>query len=117
LAQASDIHPIAPPAKEAVPPPPPDAMPQYKIIMPPLGFSASSPTPPADPPMDAVLLVRTVHVEPEYEFTGHVEAPRMESLDQGNASSSTRQSAKVSTSTGNKKEGFWARLKRAFGGS
>jgi hypothetical protein len=116
LAQADDIHPIVPPAKDAVPPPPPDAMPQYKIIMPPLGFSASSPTPPADPPMGAVLLVRTVHVEPEYEFTGHVEAPHMESLDQGNASSSTRQSAKV-TSTGNRKEGFWARLKRAFGGS
>ena len=114
LAQAEEIHPIAPPAKDAVPPPPPDAMPQYKIIMPPLGFSASSPTPPADPPMDAVLLVRTVHVEPEYEFTGHVEAPRMESLDQGNAE---RQSAKNSNSSGSKKEGFWARLKRAFGGS
>jgi hypothetical protein len=114
LAQADEIHPIAPPAKDAVPPPPPDAMPQYKIIMPPLGFSAASPTPPADPPMDAVLLVRTVHVEPEYEFTGHVEAPRMESLDQGNAE---RQSAKNSNSSGSKKEGFWARLKRAFGGS
>jgi hypothetical protein len=114
LAQEDEIHPIAPPAKDAVPPPPPDAMPQYKIIMPPLGFSASSPTPPADPPMDAVLLVRTVHVEPEYEFTGHVEAPRMESLDQGNAE---RQSAKNSNSSGSKKEGFWARLKRAFGGS
>ena len=114
LAQADEIHPIAPPAKDAVPPSPPDAMPQYKIIMPPLGFSASSPTPPADPPMDAVLLVRTVHVEPEYEFTGHVEAPRMESLDQGNAE---RQSAKNSNPSGSKKEGFWARLKRAFGGS
>jgi hypothetical protein len=118
LAQAEDIHPIVPPAKDAAPPPvPPDAMPQYKIIMPPLGFSASSPTAPADPPMDAVLLVRTVHVEPEYEFTGHVEAPRMASLDQGNASSPGAQSAKNSNSSGNKKEGFWARLKRAFGGS
>lgn len=115
LAQADDIHPIVPQAKDAAPPAvPPDAMPQYKIIMPPLGFSASSPTPPADPPMDAVLLVRTVHVEPEYEFTGHVEAPHMESLDQGNAE---RQSAKNSNSSGSKKEGFWARLKRAFGGS
>ena len=114
LAQADEIHPIAPPAKDAVPPAPPDAMPQYKIIMPPLGFSAASPTPPADPPMDAVLLVRTVHVEPEYEFTGHVEAPRMESLDQGNAE---RPSAKNSNSSGSKKEGFWARLKRVFGGS
>ncbi len=117
LAQADDIHPITPPAKGAAPPVPPDAMPQYKIIMPPLGFSASSPTPPEDPPMDAVLLVRTVHVEPEYEFTGHVQAPRADSLDQGNASSAMRQSAKNTNSSGNKKEGFWARLKRAFGGA
>ena len=114
LTQADDIHPIVPQAKDAAPPPPPDAMPQYKIIMPPLGFSASSPTPPADPPMDAVLLVRTVHVEPEYEFTGHVEAPHMESLYPRNAE---RPSAKNSNSSGSKKEGFWARLKRAFGGS
>ena len=116
LAQADEIHPIAPQAKDAAPPPPPDAMPQYKIIMPPLGFSASSPTPPADPPMDAVLLVRTVHVEPEYEFTGHVEAPQMASLDRDNAAVA-RESAKNAKSAGNKKEGFWARLKRAFGGA
>jgi hypothetical protein len=117
LAQADDIHPIMPPVKDTPAPPPPDAMPQYKIIMPPLGFSASSPTPPADPPIDAVLLVRTVHVEPEYEFTGHVEAPNLASLDQGNASSSAHPSAKNASSAGNKKEGFWARLKRAFGGA
>ena len=117
LAQADDVHPTVPPAKDAAPPPPPDAMPEYKIIMPPLGFSASSPTPPADPPMDAVLLVRTVHVEPEYEFTGHVEAPQTASLERDNAAAATRESAKNAKSAGNKKEGFWARLKRAFGGS
>ncbi|MGA7856147.1 MAG: hypothetical protein WCA15_22690, partial [Candidatus Acidiferrales bacterium] len=116
LAQADDVHPNVPPAKDLTPPVPPDAMPEYKIIMPPLGFSASSPTPPADPPMDAVLLVRTVHVEPEYEFTGHVEAPQMASLDRDSAAAATRESAKNAKSAGNKKEGFWARLKRAFGG-
>jgi hypothetical protein len=117
LAQADDVHPNVPPAKDAAPPLPPDAMPEYKIIMPPLGFSASSPTPPADPPMDAVLLVRTVHVEPEYEFTGHVEAPQMASLERDNAAAATRESAKNAKSVGNKKEGFWARLKHAFGGA
>ncbi|MGA8674849.1 MAG: hypothetical protein WB621_06535 [Candidatus Acidiferrales bacterium] len=116
LAQTDDIHPTVPPAKDAAPPPPPDAMPEYKIIMPPLGFSAAAPTAPPDPPMDAVLLVRTVHVEPEYEFTGHVEAPQMASLDQDSAAAATRESAKNARSAGNKKEGFWARLKRAFGG-
>ncbi|MGA8406827.1 MAG: hypothetical protein WB680_06575 [Candidatus Acidiferrales bacterium] len=117
LAQADDVHPTAPPAKDAAPPPPPDAMPEYKIIMPPLGFSASSPTPPSEPPMDAVLLVRTVHVEPEYEFTGHVEPPPMDAAERDDAAAATRQSAKNAKSVGNKKEGFWARLKRAFGGS
>jgi hypothetical protein len=118
LAQADDIHPTLPPAKDAAAPPlPPDAMPEYKIIMPPLGFSASSPTPPADPPMDAVLLVRSVHVEPEYEFSGHVEAPQIASLGRDDAAAATRESAKNAKSAGNKKEGFWARLKRAFGGA
>jgi hypothetical protein len=116
LAQTDDIHPTVPPVKDAAPPPPPDAMPEYKIIMPPLGFSAASPTAPPETPMDAVLLVRTVHVEPEYEFTGHVEAPQLASLDRDNAAAATRESAKNAKSTGNKKEGFWARLKRAFGG-
>jgi hypothetical protein len=116
LAQTDDIHPTVPPLKDASPPPPPDAMPEYKIIMPPLGFSAASPTAPPETPMDAVLLVRTVHVEPEYEFTGHVEAPQMASLDRDSAAAATRESAKNAKSAGNKKEGFWARLKRAFGG-
>lgn len=115
LAQTDDIHPTVP-AKDALPPPPPDAMPEYKIIMPPLGFSAASPTAPPETPMDAVLLVRTVHVEPEYEFTGHVEAPQMASLDRDNSAAAARESAKNAKSAGNKKEGFWARLKRAFGG-
>lgn len=117
LAQADDVHPTVTPTRDVAPPTPPDALPEYKIIMPPLGFSGSSPTPPQDPPMDAVLLVRTVHVEPEYEFTGHVEAPPMASLDRDNAAAATRESAKNAKSAGNKKEGFWARFKRAFGGS
>src|SRR6202046_1673267 len=75
LAKEDEAHPLPQPDKNVPPPPPPTAMPIYKIVMPPLGFSASSPSPPEDPSLDAVLLVRTVHVEPEYEFTGHVDAP------------------------------------------
>ena len=72
LAKEDEAHPLPQPEKNVTappPPPPPTAMPIYKIVMPPLGFSATSPSPPEDPPLDAVLLVRTVHVEPEYEFT------------------------------------------------
>jgi hypothetical protein len=110
LANPNDVHPVTPPARESpAPAVPPESTPEYKIIMPPLGFSASSPAPPAEPSLDAVLLVRTVHVEPEYEFSGHVEAPAV-------AQANTAPPAQISNTSG-KKEGFWARLKHLFGGA
>src|ERR1700722_3139236 len=115
LAKEDEAHPLPQPEKNvAPPPPPPTAMPIYKIVMPPLGFSATSPSPPDDPSLDAVLLVRTVHVEPEYEFTGHVDAPTA-----GSAAASV---SSAQASPGKPKDhkersgGFWAGLKRLFGG-
>ena len=66
----------------------------------------------------AVLLVRNVHVEPDYQFTGHVEAPHLETVAVAQKSSSLpgKQGAGEGNSSGGKKEGFWTRLKRAFGG-
>jgi hypothetical protein len=115
LAKEDDVHPLPQPEKNAgppPPPPPPTAMPIYKIIMPPLGFSATSPSPPEDPSLDAVLLVRTVHVEPEYEFAGHVDAPPV-GPSAASASSSPGKSKKPKEE---KSTGFWAGLKRLFGG-
>src|SRR5271170_1949098 len=64
LAGANDTHPILPAPKETAPSPPVVSVPEYKIILPPLVYSASSlPAPPEDPAIEAVLLVRTVHVE------------------------------------------------------
>jgi len=118
LAGANETHPILPAPKDAAPPPPVLSVPEYKIILPPLVYSASSsPAPPEDPAIGAVLLVRTVHVEPDYQFTGHVEAPHWETVAQKSSSSPGKQGASVSNSSGGKKEGFWARLKRALGGS
>jgi hypothetical protein len=118
LAGANETHPILPAPKDAAPPPPVLSVPEYKIILPPLVYSASSsPTPPEDPAIEAVLLVRTVHVEPDYQFTGHVEAPHLEPVAQKSSSSPGKQGAGEANSSGGKKEGFWARLKRAFGGS
>jgi hypothetical protein len=118
LAGANETHPILPAPKDAAPPPPVVSVPEYKIILPPLVYSASSsPAPPEDPAIGAVLLVRTVHVEPDYQFTGHVEAPHLETVAQKSSSSPGKQGASGSNSSGGKKEGFWARLKRAFGGS
>ncbi len=117
LAKEDEVHPLPQPDKNvaaAPPPPPPTAMPIYKIVMPPLGFSASSPSPPEDPSLDAVLLVRTVHVEPEYEFIGHVDAPSEASASAGTnpAPAQKAKEPKPKQSGG----GFWAGLKRLFGG-
>ena len=118
LASKNDMHPTLPSPKETAPPPPVVSVPEYKIILPPLVYSASSmPAPPEDPDIGAVLLVRTVHVEPDYQFTGHVEAPHLETVAQKSSSSPGKQGAGDGNSSGGKKEGFWARLKRAFGGS
>jgi hypothetical protein len=118
LAGANETHPILPAPKEPVPAAPVVSVPEYKIILPPLVYSAStSPAPPEDPAIEAVLLVRTVHVEPDYQFTGHVEAPHLETLAQKSSSSPGKQGAGEGNSSSGKKEGFWARLKRAFGGS
>jgi hypothetical protein len=118
LAGANETHPTLPAPKDAAPPPPVVAVPEYKIILPPLVYSASAlPAPPEDPAMGAVLLVRTVHVEPDYQFTGHVEAPHLETVAQKSSSSPGKQGVSDANSSGGKKEGFWARLKRAFGGS
>jgi hypothetical protein len=118
LAGANETHPILPAPKDAAPSPPAVYVPEYKIILPPLVYSASSsPAPPEDPAVEAVLLVRTVHVEPDYQFTGHVEAPHLDAVAQKTSSSPGKQGAGDANSSGGKKEGFWARLKRAFGGS
>jgi len=118
LAGANETHPILPAPKDTAPSPPVVSVPEYKIILPPLVYSASSlPAPPEDPAIEAVLLVRTVHVEEDYQFTGHVEAPHLETVAQKSSSSPGKQGASVTNSSGAKKEGFWARLKRAFGGS
>ena len=116
LAKEDEIHPSPQPQKNAAPPPPPPtAMPIYKIVMPPLGFSATSPSPPEDPSLDAVLLVRTVHVEPEYEFTGHVDAPAAGSSAAGSGTAPGPQ-GKTKSHKDQKSGGFWSGLKRLFGG-
>lgn len=73
----NDAHPVAQQPKPAEPPKPlaPSEVPEYKVIGPPLVFSASEPQAPQDTANDVALLVRTVHVEPEWQFTGHVQPP------------------------------------------
>lgn len=78
LAHANESHPVPPPKAPPPPPSPPISIPEYKIIMPPLTFAAGSGSGPAAPPdasPELILLVRTARVQPEFEFTGRVEAP------------------------------------------
>lgn len=117
LGHANQVRPIAPPPKPA-PAAPPTAMPEYKIVMPPLTFSASSPQPPPDPTPDMVLLIRTVHVEPDWEFTGHVDAPPMNNKPKPAANAPKTNAPPESVQTKpRKKAGFWAKFKKFMTGS
>jgi hypothetical protein len=80
--------------------------------MPPLTFSANGPAPPGEPSTDMILLVRIAHVEPEWQFKGRVEAPQLEQVSAREPS----RNPSAPHSSQKKKGGFWAALKRAFGG-
>jgi hypothetical protein len=73
----NDAHPVAPAQKPAEPPKPlaPSEMADYKIIAPPMTFSSTEPQAPQESANEIALLVRTVHVEPEWQFTGRVQPP------------------------------------------
>jgi hypothetical protein len=116
-AHANETHPIAPPPMKTNPnpEPPPDAQPVYKVVMPPLTFSADAPTPPSGPSTDMILLVRVAHVEPDWTFTGHVEAPRVEKINQ--PSPAPHAQTQPPQTPGKKGGGFWSKLKRIFVGS
>jgi hypothetical protein len=116
LAHARPALPVTPPEKNEASAAPPAPIPVYTVLVPPLTFSASSPVPPPDPGADIFLLVREAHVEPEWQFRGHVESP-------GLAPSITRAlglgspaPSQPGTEPGKKKRGFWAVLRRIFAG-
>jgi hypothetical protein len=111
----NDAHPVTQPAKSEPPTPPAvptlaTTMPDYKVIMPPLAFSPADPEAPDDSAGDVALIVRTVHVEPEWQFSGHVAAPSFD-----DAKTPAKQVASAAQPAQNK-ESFWTKLKRAFGG-
>ncbi len=115
LGHANEAHPVNPRQQADAPVPPPDSMPTYKIVMPPLTFSASMPAPPPEPTADMVLLIRTVEVEPEWEFKGHVDAPSMD--EPTKAQKAKTPSHGRQPKPAGEKSGFWAKVRRFFGGS
>lgn len=115
LAHPNEAHPSGPAAR-----PKPDASapatetPTYKIVMPPLTFSASSPAPPPDTTADMVLLIRSVEVEPEWEFKGHVNAPPSD--ERAENPNGERPHSRQPKAAG-AKSGFWAKVKHFLSGS
>jgi hypothetical protein len=112
LARPNDSHPMPPLEKQESAAPPPDAAPVYKIILPPMVFSASSPAPPNVPTEETALLIREVHADPNWEFTGRVEAPEFakamsQALGEGGPGGQS-----TSPAVQKKPGGFWSSLKR-----
>jgi hypothetical protein len=111
LARPNDVHPIEPQAK-AAPPPPPEASQSYKIDVPPLTFSADSPAPPPLPATDMILLIRTAEVDPDVQFTGHVDPPPVE--EQATPHRKRKSAHRDQPDIEGAKPGFWGRLKHFF---
>jgi hypothetical protein len=79
-------------------------------------FNAAAPLAPDDPGADTVLLVRQVHVDPDYKFSGQVQAPGFAEAMQ-HALGVTAAPASQGTGTpAQRKRGFWSKVKRIFGG-
>jgi hypothetical protein len=118
LADANQAHPTPAVPKKVTPDSPPISVPEYKIVMPPLTFSANSPEPPPDPTPDTIMLVRVARAERDWQFTGHVETPHVEEVAQRSspASAQPQPGPQPAQKPQKKKGGFWARLKRAFVG-
>lgn len=113
LAHSNDSHPVAGQSK-ASPAQPPELMPFYRVDMPPLAFSASSPVPPPASAEQMILLIRTTEINPDFEFTGHVDPPPVDRNAKGQSAKNARPSQPKRT---NEKRGFWGRLKRFLVGS
>jgi hypothetical protein len=139
LAEANQEHPITP-EKTETPIAPPSAVPVYTAVLPPLTYNAGGPAPPPASSEDMVLLVREARASRDWEFSGHVEAPEFakamqHALGEGNTSAkkapATAADAKPGAGTAaddnltasneepapkKRHGGFWASLKRVFGG-
>jgi hypothetical protein len=144
LAQANEEHPITPAPKNLRPDVPPSSIPADTAVLPALTYNAAGPAPPPASSSDMVLLVREARVSPDWEFSGHVEPPEFakamqHALGEGDAAakksplagSATAESRNPSaggpaagSETASTEEpaprkrhgGFWASLKRVFGG-
>jgi hypothetical protein len=122
LAAPNQNHPAAAPDKSQSPAPPPDSSQVYKIILPPMSFSSSSATPPDVPSEETALLIREIHADPDWEFTGRVETPAFaramsSALGEDGTNGQAANSAPAQGPAQKKHHGFWSSLKRILVGN
>jgi len=121
LAHANEMHPVPPAANNVEPPIPDITLPQYTVIQQPFTVTvAPSPLRPAEPAADTAMLVRVARVAPEWEFSGHVDAPQF-AVDMqralGQKVSAPQPQPIHASQPAKKKRGFWGSIKGIFVGS
>jgi len=123
LENGNQAHPVVAAAKTEAPAAPPVAATSESVVMPALEFTAGTPLPRPGPSPEMIVLIREARVSPEWEFSGRVEPPEFaasmqRALGEGpmTPKANTREPAQPPVEGQKKKGGFWAALKRAFGG-
>ncbi|MGD0962927.1 MAG: hypothetical protein ABSA57_03385 [Candidatus Acidiferrales bacterium] len=118
-AHANQSHPVEPAERTAAPPTPPATAPAsapiYTVVAP-LSFSAGTPLPPPEQPVDTLLLVREAQVQPTWEFRGHVDAPNF-AVAMQHALGETNTPSQPPAEPQRKHRGFWGTLRRIFEGN
>jgi hypothetical protein len=121
---ANEAHPSARPTDEHAGEAPAVAEPARETVTPLLEFNASEPQPPDEAAPELMLLVKEARVSPGWEFDGHVNAPEFaEAMQRALGEESPAKGAEERSSAGqpgvqpDQKRGFWAALKRLFGGT
>jgi len=125
LQHANQGHPLATSVRRETPAAAPSSsLTGSAAVVPALVFSSTTPLPPPGPSPDAMLLIRQVQVSPEWQFSGRVEPPEFATAMQhalGEKPISSDQpppaGAQTPAQPRKKKGGFWAALKRVFGGA
>lgn len=115
---AADTHPVVQTAPQQIAEAPAVATPAYRIELPPLVYSSAPPTPPLVPTEETAALIREVHDQADWEFTGRVEVPDFaramsRALGESDEAPDSEKSAN-DTGTQKKSGGFWAALKHLF---
>jgi hypothetical protein len=113
-AHANEQHPVRTENNNAAQSVAPAEIPVYTVVAP-LAFSAASPAPPPDPPIDTILLVRQAQVQPAWEFQGHVDPPNFAAAMQ-HALGENPTPKETPAAAPKKQRGLWAAMKRIFGG-